>query len=153
MGGFDFASCQFFRCGVPEHLLHLHIDQLELLAHLICCHLWSHTWYGHKVKGLTDNESCEFFLKFGRSRIDVRLKMARTMSHFEHRLAFKWMPFGVRSKDNVLPDCLSRWFEEDMPDKFHAHLAALDIHDAVQVAVPEAAFDINHRFRSGDPNR
>ena len=74
--------------------------------------------------------------------------MARTMSHFEHKMGFKWVPFGVRSKDNVLPVCLSRWIEPGMPEKFYAHLAELGIVDARECRVPSEVFDLDFRFRS-----
>jgi hypothetical protein len=35
--------------------------------------------------------------------------MARTLASMEHVLSFLWISGGIRSSENVLPDCTSRW--------------------------------------------
>ena len=125
----------------------MHINELELLAHLVCVHLWAGRFPGSEVKGETDNESCRLFLDGGRSRIDVRLRMARTLSHFEHRFDFKWVAHRVTTHDNVLPDCLSRWGMPGMQGLFWSQCEALDLGDMVEVPVPAVCFDLDYRFR------
>ena len=109
LGGFNYLTNEFFKCTVPPEMRKWHICDLELLAHIICCQFWGKSFAGLEIHGLTDNEACEWFLRNGRSRIDERLRMGRTITHLEHKWGFLWVPDGIRSKENVLPDCLSRW--------------------------------------------
>ena len=102
VGGFNFVSNQFFKTGVPTECQGWHIADLELLGHLICIHLWGSSFRGYQIYGLTDSEPCEWFLRNGRSRIDVRLRMGRTICFLEHEWGFQWIPGGIRSAENVL---------------------------------------------------
>ena len=147
IGGFNFVSNQFFKTGVPAICRDWHIADLELLGHLLCAHLWGSSFHGKQIYGLTDSEPCEWFLRNGRSRIDIRLRMGRTLCFMEHKLGFLWVPYGVRSAQNVLPDCLSRWASPERRQTFQAYLKQLNITDATEIRVPEFAFDIDFRCR------
>ena len=147
LGAFNFTDNTYWKCTVPDHLLDLHINDLELLAHIISIHFWGKDFCGQEILGKTDNQSCEFFLKFGKSRVDLRLRLSRSITHLEHSWGFKWIPAGIRSKDNILADCLSRWYETGMQAKFFARLASLGIHNARELSVVPHMFDLDFRCR------
>ena len=121
---------------------------LELLAHLVCTHLWGRAFSGLEGWGLTDSEPCEYFLKNGRSRTDVRLRMGRTVNHFEHEWNFRWVPDGIRSKQNVLPAFLSRWAETERRTMFKDTVAELGVVPKELVVLPHF-FDIDFRIDKG----
>ena len=141
LGGFNFLANEYFKCSVPDYIKDWHICDLELLAHLLCCHLWGHSFCGAEIHGLTDNEPCEWFLKNGRSRIDSRLQMGRTLTAMEHEWGFLWVPDGIRSKQNVLPDCLSRWGSLERQDLFWSTIRSMGINPTERVIEPYM-FDI-----------
>ena len=87
ISGFNFINNQWFKCGIPLSLqkLSLGIAELELLGHLLCARVWGHQWRGLRIRGLTDNEACEHFIKNLRSRISIRLSMARAFNTMEHK--------------------------------------------------------------------
>ena len=151
LGGVNFRHRQFFRCNVPDYLLPMHINELELLAHLVCVHLWAGMFAGSEVKGETDNESCRLFLDGGRSRIDIRLRMSRTLTHFEHMFDFQWIAHRVSTHDNTLPDCLSRWGMHGMQNMFWSQAGSMGLHDLVEVPVLDHYFDLDFRFRDVPP--
>ena len=148
LGGVNFRHKQFFHCNVPAHLLPMHINELELITHLVCVHLWAGMFSGTEVKGETDNESCRIFLNGGKSRVDDRLRMSRTLTHFEHVFDFKWISHRVTTHDNVLPDCLSRWGMPGMQELFWSQANSLGLADMVEVHVLDYFFDIDFRFRN-----
>ena len=145
LGGFNFRSGEFFKCGVPEVFQSIHICDLELLAHIICVRLWGKSFSGCEVWGKTDNKACEYFLQNGRSRQDIRLRMGRTITHLEHRWGFIWVADGIRTHLNVLPDCLSRWACPDARALFASHLVHLGVANPTELPVLPHMFDIDFR--------
>ena len=127
LGGFNFMCNEWFKCEVPAEFSNWHIADLELLAHLVAIRLWGSSWAGLKIYGLTDSEPCELLLRHGRSRVNLRLAIARTISSLEHRLNFQWVSSGIRSSNNVLPDCASRWRDPERRDTFFQTCRELDI--------------------------
>ena len=119
---------QYFKCEVPVEWKDWHISDLELVCHLIAIRLWGDQWSGLRVWGLTDSEPCELLLRHGRSRINRRLQMARAISSLEHRLQFLWVSGPIRSKENVLPDCLSRWRDPERRQTFWQTCMDLGLH-------------------------
>jgi hypothetical protein len=127
IGGFNWHTNQWFKCSPPPHMLGWHISDYELVAHIIACRLWGPTWSGKKIWGRTDSEPCELLLRHGRSRINRRLAMARAVSSMEHRLDFLWVSAPIRSKENVLADCASRWRDPERRQTFWRTCADLHI--------------------------
>ena len=139
LGGFNFMRNEWFKCGVPDRCRNWHIADLELLCHLVAIRLWGSTWTGLKIYGLTDSEPCELLLRHGRSRVNLRLSMARAISSLEHRFNFQWVSGPIRSKDNVLPDCASRWRDPERRNTFWQTCRELDICPAER-SVPDEYF-------------
>jgi hypothetical protein len=118
LGGFNHVTNHWFKCALPSEFDDWFIADLELLAHIVCFRLWSSQWFGLQVSGLTDSEPCELLLRHGRSRINRRLAMARAIASMEHQLSFQWISGGIRSADNVLADCASRWGDPERRTTF-----------------------------------
>ena len=146
IGGFNFKTNEYFKLEVPPALRSWHICDLELVAHLVCCHLWGATFRGCKIYGLTDSEPAEWFIRNGCSRIDRRLRIGRTLNHMEHRLGFLWYPAGIRSAQNVLPDCLSRWASAERRATFAAYLKQFNIVNPIERDVFPFMLDPDFRF-------
>jgi hypothetical protein len=118
LGGFNHATNHWFKCALPAQFSDWFIADLELLAHIVCFRLWSSQWFGLQVSGLTDSEPCELLLRHGRSRINRRLAMARVIASMEHQLSFLWISGGIRSAENILADCASRWGDPERRSTF-----------------------------------
>jgi hypothetical protein len=118
LGGVCWFLGLWFKCGVPLECSDWFIADLELLAHIVAFRLWGAAWYGLKIHGLTDSEPCELLLRHGRSRVNKRLQMARAIASMEHRLQFQWVSGAIRSADNVLADCASRWGDPERRETF-----------------------------------
>ena len=56
IGGFNFENNESFKSTVPPEFCGWRIEDLELLAHLICARLWASDWSGRSISGLTDSE-------------------------------------------------------------------------------------------------
>jgi hypothetical protein len=118
IGGFNFITNEWFKSTVPIHMQDWHISDLELIAHIIAIRLWGHHWRGFQIWGLTDSKPAQFLLHYGRSRVNRCLQMARTIASLEHQLGFMWVSGPIRSKENILPDCASRWHDPERRTTF-----------------------------------
>ena len=125
LAGFNFATGEFFACGVPPLLRDWHIGDLELLCHLIVARLWGSSWKGLQVRGHTDNEPSYYLLQNGRSRVEIRLVMARTFATLQLEMEFLWDPAWIPTGDNILPDSLSRAGDPAYLKKFYLEAAKL----------------------------
>ena len=141
LSGYNYMLDEFFMCGIPTECAHFKIADLELLAHLLCARVWGPGWSGLKVWGLTDNKSCELFLKNGRSRINHRVQMSRLLTSMEHRWHFLWFPDYIRSEKNILPDCGSRWRDPERRQTFWATCCQMGV-SPQQIPIPREYFDI-----------
>ena len=108
IGGYCFASHQFFATGVPAALADWHISDLELLAIVIAISIWGPGWHGYAVNILTDNEATRHLLVSGRTRDPLRLKMARHIIGLQFEGNFRVHPARITSEQNGLADALSR---------------------------------------------
>jgi hypothetical protein len=137
LGGYNFVTNEYFKCGVPQNMSNWHINELELLAHLICARLWGESFRGQEVWGLTDNEACEWFLRIGRSRTGLCIQMGRTFTSLQHRMGFLWVPGPVRSTENVLPNCCSRFGDLERRRTFWTTVASMGVTPTERHVVPE----------------
>lgn len=78
----------WFKCSLPPQCTDWHISDLDLLAHIICLHLWGHQWFGLQIHSLTDSEPCELLLQHGCTCVSCRLAMVRQIASIEHRMSF-----------------------------------------------------------------
>jgi hypothetical protein len=125
---------------VPAFMSKWFICDLELFAHIIAIWLWGPEWSRMRVWGLTDSEPSELLLRHGRSRVDLRIQLARVIASLEHRLSFCWVSGPIRSADNVLPDCLSRWGDPEHRDTFWWTWALLGVPPVECVVTPDMFF-------------
>lgn len=108
LAGFNHSTSEFWACGAPSHIQDFHIADLELFCHIIAARVWGCQWKDVHVLGHTDNEPTFYLLKNGRSRIDLRLRMARCFSSLQVSAGFLWETAWISTKLNELPDYLSR---------------------------------------------
>ena len=140
IGGYNFLRHEYFRCSVPDDWPWLRIEDLELVAHIIAARCWGWSWDSLQIFGQTDSEPCEFLLRNGRSSVSHRLGMARFFCDLQLKHNFLWHAAGIRSKENILSDCLSRWASAERRQKFAATLSELEIPSAKRVHVPDSFF-------------
>ena len=140
IGIFNFTAKEFVTCPPPPHLQHLHIADLELLAHVLAGNLWGPSWSTHKITGETDSSACFYLLQNGRTRHQVRLEMSRHFSTTQVRHNFKWKTQWISTHLNVLPDALSRWGDPKYRKIFQEHCKKLGIHQPVQRHVTPEMF-------------
>ena len=67
LGANNMVSNQFFSCRVPERCRDWAISELELLTHVLACHVWSHDWDRAVVTIMKDKEVMRWLLTNGRS--------------------------------------------------------------------------------------
>ena len=108
LAGVNHSTGEYFACPAPPELADWHISALELVCHLIAARLWGHQWRGIQIRGLSDNDACVLLLKNGRSRVDLRLHMARTFATLQLAFGFLWLPEWIATDLNIMPDALSR---------------------------------------------
>ena len=109
LAGFDYKTGRFFHGPPLEKYKDLPICDLELLCVVIAVNIFSPDWERMLILGETDSEPCFFLLKNGRSREDLRLRMARHIAAKQVQFNFLWKPTWLSTHDNVIPDALSRW--------------------------------------------
>ena len=137
LGAVSFRDQRWFKCCVPPAFKNWPICDLELLCHVVAFNMWGHLWKGEKIYGLTDSEPCELLLRHGRSRIPRRLEMARFVASAEHRLCFRWVSGPIRSEENILPDCASRWGDPERRSTFARTCEELNIRPTEDFVSPD----------------
>ena len=137
IGGFNFIRNEYFRCTVPDTYTLLRIEDLELVAHLLAARVWAWSWNGLKIHGKT-----EYLLKHGKSRSPHRLSMSRLFCEMQQHFRFLWFPDGIRSKNNILADCLSRWSVVERRNTFYSTLASEGRLSAKRVDIVPHHFNI-----------
>ena len=121
IGVYNFSNHEYIACTPPEHLRHLIIADLELLAHVLAANVWGSSWNGHQVTGETDSSACFYLLQNGRTRHEIRLKMSRFFASSQVKNCFRWKTQWIATEENVLPDALSRLGSKKYRDLFQAH--------------------------------
>ena len=108
IGAYNFDRNEFISVSPPQHLHQLHINDLELLAHVLVARIWGPQMDSVHVKVFTDNTCCWYLSQNGRSAVDQRLRMARifALSQIEHN--YRVEPAWLSTDDNWLADAYSR---------------------------------------------
>ena len=127
LAGVNHSTGEFFAAPAPPEFESWHISAHELICHLIAIRLWGHQWSGQQIRGKSDSEPCVFLLKNGKSRVDLRLHMARTFATLQLTHNCIWQPEWISTKDNVMPDALSRLGEPGSWGRFCSEAARLGI--------------------------
>ena len=108
IGAYHFGRNEYITVCPPAHLHSLHINDLELLAHVLVARVWGPQSRRLHIKVHTDNQSCFYLVKNGRSSFDNRLRLGRifAMSQIEHD--YRVEPAWISTEDNWLADALTR---------------------------------------------
>ena len=78
---------------------------------MIAVKLWSESLKGKVVRFFTDNENCMFAINQRKSRDPYILRCLREIIWFTAKFQILLRAKYVKSKDNTLPDALSRWHQ------------------------------------------
>ena len=76
---------EYWHSPPPQEYLLPRIQDLELLYHVVCCNILACQWSSKLVQGKTDNKTCFYLLKNGKSREDLRLWMAHHVAAVQVR--------------------------------------------------------------------
>ena len=140
LGGYCFATHEFFATGVPSSMASWNISDLELLACLVALRLWGKGWSRCSVNLLTDNESVRHLIGNGRTRSPLRLKMARSIVGLQFSGEFRIVPARISTGQNVLADALSRLGEDGMWHRFSSVCSRNDVSPR-RILMPASTFD------------
>ena len=112
-GGRAVHKQEFFHVKFPEFVKHkaTNIAQLELFTVMLAIKMWASDLEGKVVRFYTDNANAMYTINKGHTRDGVMLECIRQITWFtaKHQVLL-WAVF-IRSKDNILPDALSRWYQ------------------------------------------
>ena len=86
------------------------IAQREMYTIMVAMKLWGHKLAGNVVRFYTDNQNCLFAINSGDSRDCFMLKCLREIIWITAKLQILLRAKFIGSKQNVLPDALSRWY-------------------------------------------
>ena len=108
LGGF--CGKQYFKCRVPKKLRGKnYIAQLEMWAIVILFKIWSKEFTGRNLLIECDNQVVCSVLTSGRSYNQALLELMREVVYIACTYKFEYRLKYIESKNNVIPDLLSRW--------------------------------------------
>ena len=139
LGGFCFATNQYFATGVPAPLSSWHIGNLGLLAHVVALRVWGSGWSGRAVNVLSDDEDCRHLLGDGRTRDPRRLQVARIVVGLQFSGNFRIESARPSTDQDTLADALSRLGDGGVWQRFLTACSASSVVPH-RVAVPEDVF-------------
>lgn len=140
LAGYNHDTNEYFACPPLPEMCDWHISDLELLCHILAARLWGEQWPKAQVRGLTDNMACYNLVSNGRSRVDLRLRMARTFATLQLEHDYLWVSEWISTKDNTLPDALSRLGDPGFHQIFQAECRRLGV-SPTQCPVTPQMFD------------
>lgn len=109
----------------PGSLLGSHINTLEMWAVFAAASKWVGTWRNAKILVMTDNTTVLAALCTGRSRSQPLMPILRKLFWYSVEYNFTLSAAYVRSRDNVVCDCLSR-LNNDTSNNRLLHAKVLD---------------------------
>lgn len=103
---------EYFSQCYPHEVLHwpkIHINELECITVTVCIKLWAQDCTGKRLLVYCDNKATVAAVNSGRSKNRLMQACLRELHHVcslhscEIRLRY------IRSRENTIPDCLTRW--------------------------------------------
>ena len=123
---------------VPDHHIEkppedysddMNINILELWPILVSAKRWGSQWSGRKVRILTDNTQVLHMINTGRSASVPCMFWIRELFWLSYIYNFHAVASYIGTKDNILPDYLSRWYDPrlkaSLPHPLTSHLCCL----------------------------
>ena len=113
IGGGGIHDKEYFHVKFPQEIINQtsNIAQREMVTILIAVKLWARKLKGKVVRFYTDNENCMYAIKCGRSHDEFMLKCLRDLVWITAENEILLRCKFVRSRQNLLPDALSRWYQ------------------------------------------
>ena len=108
IGAYHYGFNEFISVSPPPHLHDLHINDLELLAHVLVVRVWGSRMRHMHITIKTDNESCYYLLSRGRTSFDNRLRMSRICALDQIKHDYRAESAWISTSDNWLADALTR---------------------------------------------
>ena len=102
---------EYFKAEFPEKWQSANIAHLEILAVTAMCKTWANRLNGLSIIIKCDNEAVCSVLNTGRAKDKTLLQLMHEMVWTAVCHKFEFKAVHVRSKNNILPDILSRWHE------------------------------------------
>ena len=137
IGAYHFGLNEYISVCPPARLHDLHINDLELLAHILVVRTWGAQMRNQHITIKTDNESCYFLLSRGRSSFDNRLRMARIISLDQIANDYRSESAWISTSDNWLADALTRPGSEDHRRIFDDFASTLGVKPRQRHITPE----------------
>ena len=101
-------ACQWFQVPWDASTCVLPIAVKELLPILVDGAVWGHTWSGHRVQCLCDNQAVVACLRSRTSRHPQLMHLLRNLVYVEAHFEFHLSPQSIDTHANHLADDLSR---------------------------------------------
>ena len=137
IGAYHYGLNEYISVCPPSHLQDLHINDLELLAHVLVVRVWGARMQKQHITIKTDNESCYFLLSRGRSSFDNRLRMARIVSLDQIANDYRAESAWISTSDNWLADALTRSGSGEHRRIFDDFVAKLGVKPRQRQITPE----------------
>ena len=135
---------QYYRVTFPQKMRHLHIVYLEMWAIILAIRLWGEQLKGYIIQISTDNEAVCTMVNTGRSHDSYLQTLLRELVWWlaEYQVQVKTVHIGT--KENTLPDLLSRWGEGPRVHKLFTQKT--NGKKMVRRKIDKAYFNLSHMF-------
>ena len=90
-----------------------------MLALTACCKLWDKAWGGKRLIAKCDNMCVVIAINSGKTK-DVNLQaLLRELFYWSSMFSFELKAVYISTKENTIPDLLSRFHQQTKRDAFH----------------------------------
>ena len=120
-GGVNYENKTYFKLTFPARYLEYKIHILEMLSLLLCCKVWGKHWKGRKIQARSDNQCVVIAVNKGASKDPFMQSCIRELFYICSIHAFEIRAVYISSKDNVLPDSLSRFKDSAQQTRFFSN--------------------------------
>lgn len=118
-GAVNTEDNSYFQLNFEHPYLGYPIHILEMLTVILCCKIWGHTFSGRKIRCFSDNQCTVIAVNTGKSKDLYMRKCIRELFYLCTMHSFEIRADYIETKNNVLPDLLSRFYELPHRIRFH----------------------------------
>ena len=128
LGGINFQNAEYYFLTLnqtPHVLEKIHV--LEMLALITCCKLWGPSWSGQRLIARCDNMCTVLAINTGKSK-DMRMQAClRELFYWMSMFSFEIKSEYINTRDNTLPDLLSRFSDKQNRKVFNEKSTGLNL--------------------------
>lgn len=139
-----FWNGNFFHSLFPAYILskQLHIGALEMLALVVCVHLWGNYFKHKRIIVLCDNMSVCIAINSGKTRCTVLQSCLREICFVAAVNEFEIKAQYLKSSENRLADHLSRWHKHEFHEQeFRKLTSSLNL---VEYVISDSVFTLKN---------